>query len=115
VGGTVPSQALPGVCRAVGSIEPLRNTLAGSRAILYFCFGARGDAGLTHAVVFIALELLFWAAIGLGAAAASGLLCRGARDAVSCTAGWSLNEFADRPITSLGPSPSGLDRWITFT
>ncbi len=84
-GGTVPSQALPGIFRTVGSIEPLRNTLSGSRAILYF--GAQGDAGLTHAVVFI------W----------------------SRTTGWPLNEFADRPITSVGPCPSGLDRWITFT
>lgn len=63
-GGTVPIEALPGSLRAIGSVEPLRNTLAGSRAILYF--GGRGDAGLTHAVVVLALEALFWAAVGLG-------------------------------------------------
>jgi YhgE/Pip-like protein len=63
-GGTVPVQALPGTLRAIGSVEPLRNTLTGSRAILYF--GARGDAGLTHSVIVLALEVLFWAAVGLG-------------------------------------------------
>ena len=63
----MPSQALPQVFRSVGSSEPLRATLAGSRVILYF--GARGDAGLTHAVVFIGLELVFWAALGFGACA----------------------------------------------
>jgi YhgE/Pip-like protein len=64
-GGTVPVQALPGTLRAIGSVEPLRNTLTGSRAILYF--GARGDARLTHSVIVLALEVLFWAAVGLGA------------------------------------------------
>ena len=43
--GTVPIQALPGILQTVGHVEPLRNTLMGTRAILYF--GARGDAGLT--------------------------------------------------------------------
>ena len=64
-GGTVPIQALPGSLRAIGNVEPLRNTLTGTRAILYF--GARGDAGLTHSVVVLALEVLFWAVVGLGA------------------------------------------------
>jgi hypothetical protein len=39
-GGTVPIQALPGFFQIVGHVEPLRNTLLGTRAILYF--GARG-------------------------------------------------------------------------
>jgi hypothetical protein len=63
-GGTVPIQALPDLFRQVGDVEPLRNVLQGSRAILYF--GARGDAGLTHSIMVIGLELLFWALIGLG-------------------------------------------------
>ncbi len=63
-GGTVPIQALPGVFKVVGAVEPLRNTLAGTRAILYF--EARGDAGLTHSLVVLVLEVLFWAAVGLG-------------------------------------------------
>ena len=62
-GGTVPIQALPGVFNVVGHVEPLRQVLGGTRAILYF--GAKGDAGLTHAFVIIGAELLFWAAIGL--------------------------------------------------
>ncbi len=65
-GGTVPIQALPGVLRTVGHVEPLRNTLMGTRAILYF--GARGDAGLTASLVVLACEIIFWAAVGLGAA-----------------------------------------------
>ena len=39
-GGTVPPQALPGVFNVVGHVEPLRQVLGGTRAILYF--GARG-------------------------------------------------------------------------
>jgi YhgE/Pip-like protein len=62
-GGTVPIQALPGVFNVVGHVEPLRQLLGGTRAILYF--GARGDAGLTHALVVIATELVFWGALGL--------------------------------------------------
>ncbi len=38
-GGTVPPQALPGVFNVVGHVEPLRQMLGGTRAILYF--GAR--------------------------------------------------------------------------
>ena len=41
--GTVPLQALPGVLRWLAEIEPLRQILAGTRAILYF--DARADAG----------------------------------------------------------------------
>ena len=35
-GGTVPSQALPGFFRVAGEVEPLRQLLGGTRAILYF-------------------------------------------------------------------------------
>jgi YhgE/Pip-like protein len=63
-GGTIPIQALPGVFKIVGHVEPLRQVLDGTRAILYF--GARGDAGLTHSLTVIALELVFWALVGLG-------------------------------------------------
>ncbi len=62
-GGTVPIQALPGFFRVVGHVEPLRQLLAGTRAILYF--NARGDAGLTQAVIVLAAELVFWLAVGL--------------------------------------------------
>jgi len=64
-GGTVPIQALPGFFRTVGHVEPLRNTLLGTRAIMYF--GARGDAGLTTSLIVLGCELLFWAALGLAA------------------------------------------------
>ena len=64
-GGSVPIQALPGFFRIVGHVEPLRNTLLGTRAILYF--GARGDAGLTRSVTILACEVVFWAALGFGA------------------------------------------------
>jgi len=62
-GGTVPTEALPGFFRFVGHVEPLRQLLDGTRAILYF--GARGDAGLTHGLIVIASELVFWLAVGL--------------------------------------------------
>jgi YhgE/Pip-like protein len=62
-GGTVPTEALPGFFNVVGHVEPLRQVLDGTRAILYF--GARGDAGLTHSLVLIACELAFWALVGL--------------------------------------------------
>lgn len=64
-GGTIPIQALPGFFQTVGHVEPLRQVLAGSRAILYF--DARGDAGLTHSLILIASELVFWVALGLAA------------------------------------------------
>ena len=47
-------------------VAPLRNTLMGTRAILYF--GARGDAGLTTSLIVVACEIIFWAALGLAAA-----------------------------------------------
>jgi YhgE/Pip-like protein len=62
-GGTVPSEALPGFFRVAGQVEPLRQLLGGTRAILYF--DARGDAGLTRAFIVIAAELVFWLAVGL--------------------------------------------------
>ena len=63
-GGTVPIQALPGFFNVVGHVEPLRQVLSGTRAIMYF--GARGDAGLTHSLVLIGSELAFWALLGVG-------------------------------------------------
>jgi YhgE/Pip-like protein len=62
-GGTVPIQALPGFFGIVGHVEPLRQVLLGTRAIMYF--GARGDAGLTSSLILIACELAFWALVGL--------------------------------------------------
>lgn len=62
-GGTVPIQAVPGFFGLVGHVEPLRQVLLGTRAIMYF--GARGDAGLTHSLILIAGELAFWALLGL--------------------------------------------------
>ncbi len=62
-GGTVPIEALPGFFNVVGHVEPLRQVLTGTRAIMYF--GARGDAGLTHALIVIVCELAFWALLGL--------------------------------------------------
>jgi YhgE/Pip-like protein len=66
-GGTIPSEALPDFFRFVGHVEPLRQLLGGTRAILYF--GARGDAGLTRAVIVLAAELVFWLAVGLAVTA----------------------------------------------
>ena len=63
-GGTVPIQALPGVFRAVAHLEPLRQVLLGTRAIMYF--DARGDAGLTHSLILIGCELAFWLIVGFG-------------------------------------------------
>jgi ABC-type polysaccharide/polyol phosphate export permease len=63
-GGTVPLQALPGVLQPLAQIEPLRQILAGTRAILYF--DAQADAGLTRAVTAAALGLVFWLVVGAG-------------------------------------------------
>jgi len=65
-GGTVPPQALPGIVRTIGYVEPLHNTLMGTRAILYF--GARGDAGMTTSLIFLVAATIFWAALGLAVA-----------------------------------------------
>ena len=62
-GGTVPTQALPGFYNFVGHVEPLRQVLTAARAVLYF--GARGDAGLTHALVVLSLEIAAAVVVGL--------------------------------------------------
>jgi YhgE/Pip-like protein len=61
-GGTVPIQALPSPLKLVSQIEPLRQILSGTRAILYF--GAAGNAGLTRGIVTAAAGLIFWLALG---------------------------------------------------
>jgi YhgE/Pip-like protein len=61
-GGTVPLQALPVFFRALAQVEPLRQILDGTRAILYF--DAQADAGLTRSVVAAASGLVFWLAAG---------------------------------------------------
>ena len=62
-GGTVPTQALPGFYNFVGHVEPLRQVLTGARAVLYF--GARGDAGLTHSLLVLGLEIVVAVVVGL--------------------------------------------------
>jgi YhgE/Pip-like protein len=62
-GGTVPTQALPGFYNFVGHVEPLRQVLTAARAVLYF--GARGDAGLTHALIVLSLEIIAAVVVGL--------------------------------------------------
>ncbi len=61
-GGTVPLEALPGFLKLVSEIEPFRQILDGTRAILYF--GAAGDAGLTRGIVTAGAGLIFWLALG---------------------------------------------------
>ena len=61
-GGTVPLQALPGVLRWLAGIEPLRQILAGTQAILYF--DAQADAGLARAVTAATLGLVIWLILG---------------------------------------------------
>ncbi len=63
-GGTVPLQALPGVLQPLAQVEPLRQILAGTRAILYL--DAQADAGLARAVTAAALGLVFWLVVGAG-------------------------------------------------
>jgi YhgE/Pip-like protein len=62
-GGTIPLQALPDVLRWLAELEPLRQILAGTRAILYF--DAQADAGLARAVTAAALGLVFWLVVGV--------------------------------------------------
>jgi uncharacterized phage infection (PIP) family protein YhgE len=62
-GGTVPTQALPAFYNFVGHVEPLRQVLTAARAVLYV--GARGDAGLTNALVVLTLEILAAVVVGL--------------------------------------------------
>jgi ABC-type polysaccharide/polyol phosphate export permease len=61
-GGTIPLQALPSGLQWLAEIEPLRQILAGTRAILYF--DAQAGAGLTRAVTAAALGLVFWLVAG---------------------------------------------------
>jgi YhgE/Pip-like protein len=61
-GGTVPIQALPNPLKLVSQIEPLRQILSGTRAILYF--GAAGNAGLTRGIITATAGLIFWLALG---------------------------------------------------
>jgi YhgE/Pip-like protein len=61
-GGTVPVQALPGALRPLAQIDPLRQILDGTRAILYF--DAQADAGLARAVTAAALGLVIWLILG---------------------------------------------------
>jgi len=62
-GGTVPLQALPGVLRWLARIDPLRQILDGTRAILYF--DAQADAGLARAVTYASLGLVIWLVLGV--------------------------------------------------
>ena len=62
-GGTVPTQALPGFYNFAGHVEPLRQVLTAARAVLYF--GAQADAGLTHAVVVLSLEIVAAVVVGV--------------------------------------------------
>jgi len=62
-GGTVPLQALPGALRWLAQIEPLRQILDGTRAILYF--DAQADAGLARAVTAASLGLVIWLILGV--------------------------------------------------
>src|ERR1700712_5287382 len=66
-GGTVPIDALPGMFRVIGHVEPLSNVLSGTRAIPYF--DARWDAGLARTVMLLGAELVLWALLGLGVTA----------------------------------------------
>ncbi len=90
-GGTVPPQALPGVFNLVGKVEPLRQVLGGTRAILYF--EARGSAGLTHALIVIACELLFWLLLGL---LVTGFYDRRKLDRISPSALAAVDRSIDR-------------------
>jgi YhgE/Pip-like protein len=98
-GGTVPTQALPGVLKGVGDVEPLRQVLGGTRAILYF--GAQGDAGLTHALIMVVAETIFWATIGL---AVTGWYDRKRLDRISPDVLAAVNRSIDEAIAQRGAS-----------
>ncbi|MCU1645054.1 MAG: transporter [Nocardia sp.] len=55
-GLTIPLQAVPGFYRFLSRFEPMHQLAGGVRSILYF--DARGDAGLTHAWIMIAIGLI---------------------------------------------------------
>jgi YhgE/Pip-like protein len=61
-GGTVPLEALPTILRWLAQVEPLRQVLDGTRAILYL--NAQADAGLTRSVAAAASGLAFWLIAG---------------------------------------------------
>jgi uncharacterized phage infection (PIP) family protein YhgE len=61
-GGTVPLEALPTSLRWLGEVEPLRQVVDGTRAILYL--NAQADAGLTRAVTAASAGLVFWLIVG---------------------------------------------------
>ena len=61
-GGTVPLQALPTALRWLAEVEPLRQVVDGTRAILYF--NAQADAGLTRSVTAASAGLIFWLIVG---------------------------------------------------
>ena len=62
-GGTVPPQALPVVLRWLAGIDPLRQILEGTRAILYF--DAQANAGLARAVTAASVGLVIWLVLGV--------------------------------------------------
>jgi len=62
-GGTVPPQALPVVLRWLAGIDPLRQILGGTRAILYF--DAQASAGLARAVTAASVGLVIWLVLGV--------------------------------------------------
>jgi YhgE/Pip-like protein len=61
-GGTVPIEALPTPLRWLAEVEPLRQVVDGTRAILYL--NAQADAGLTRSVTAASAGLVFWLIIG---------------------------------------------------
>ncbi|GAB7106474.1 YhgE/Pip domain-containing protein [Streptomyces phaeofaciens JCM 4814] len=63
-GATVPLQAVPDFYRFLSHFEPMRQLSDGVRAILFF--DARGDAGLTHSWIMIAVGTALALAFGFG-------------------------------------------------
>jgi YhgE/Pip-like protein len=61
-GATIPLQALPRVLEWIAEVEPLRQIVGGTRAILYY--NAQADAGLARAFTAAALGLVFWLVLG---------------------------------------------------
>jgi hypothetical protein len=61
-GGTVPREALPAFFRWVNLVDPLRRTLDGVRALLYF--DGSMAAGLRTGLVLTTVGLVFWVVVG---------------------------------------------------
>lgn len=61
-GGTVPLEALPTALRWLAQVEPLRQVVDGTRAILYL--NAQADAGLARSVTAASAGLVFWLILG---------------------------------------------------